>query len=391
MQIVYAHEKVPETINKSIFLAGPTPRSSDVESWRPDAIKILEDKGFDGHVFIPEPREGDWSKDYDAQIEWEEKFLNIADCIVFWVPRDLSLDEDGKLKMPAFTTNVEYGFWANSGKIVFGSPPDLKPRKNTYLKYYADKYNIPVGESLTETLEHAMEMVGDGAERTGGEAYVPLFIWKTPAFQSWYKAQTDAGNKLESAELLYNFRPGFKSFVFLWVLKVSIFITSENRSNTNSFVLARPDISSVLLWKKNETLEDSEVVLIREFRSPASTSDGFIRELAGGSSHKPDEDPLVVAAEEVHEETGFYLEPERLKFHQSRQLAGTLSSHKGYLYSVEITEEEMEWFKSQDGVVHGNEEDTERTYIEIATVTDVIASDKCDWSSLGMLLSVIYG
>jgi len=28
----------------SLFLAGPTPRSSNVKGWRPDALKILEDK-----------------------------------------------------------------------------------------------------------------------------------------------------------------------------------------------------------------------------------------------------------------------------------------------------------------------------------------------------------
>lgn len=56
MEVIYALEDMPDTFTKSIFLAGPTPRNKDeVESWRPDALKILEDKGFDGVVFIPEP------------------------------------------------------------------------------------------------------------------------------------------------------------------------------------------------------------------------------------------------------------------------------------------------------------------------------------------------
>lgn len=388
MKVIYAHEEVPETITKSMFLAGPTPRNKEVEGWRNDALKILEDKGYDGHVFIPEPRDGKWDQDYDDQVGWEEKFLNIADCIVFWVPRDLSSDEKG-LKMPAFTTNVEYGAWADSGKIVFGSPPDLKPRKNTYLAHYAEKYNVPFADSLNGTLQNAMDMLGDGSERNNGEVYVPQFIWKTPSFQSWYKAQTEAGNKLETAELLYSFRPKFKSFVFLWVLKVSIFITSENRSKTNEFVLARPDISTVLLYKKEKDLLDSEVVIVKEFRSPAATPDGFIRELAGGSSWKPNEDVKQIAADEVHEETGFYLDPKRLVFNHSRQLAGTLSSHKSHLFSTELTDEEIKWFKSQDGIVHGNEEDTERTFIEVNTVHNLINNDDLDWSSLGQILSVI--
>src|SRR5208283_2036689 len=129
---------------------------------------------------------------------------------LFWVPRDISLDENGKLKLPAFTTNVEFGAWCDSGKVVFGAPPDYEKRKNKYLKFYADFYKVPSGETLTETLDEALEMLGEGAGRTEGERYVPLFIWNTESFQSWYLNQKEAGNRLDHAELLYSFRPGYK-------------------------------------------------------------------------------------------------------------------------------------------------------------------------------------
>lgn len=376
MKLVYAREDIPDTITKSIFLAGPTPRSDETESWRKDAVKILEDKGYDGVVFIPEPRDGSWQKNYNAQVEWEEECLNIADCIVFWVPRELKT-------MPAFTTNVEFGTWASSGKIVFGAPP--KAEKNTYLKYYAKKFNVPVGESLTETLSEAMDMLGEGEERSGGERYVPLFIWNTDSFKRWYKAQTNAGNRLDKAKLLYSFRPGFKSFVFMWVLKAEIYVKEEDRYKTNEFVLSRPDISSIMLWKKEDSLEKSKVVLIKEFRAPASTSDGFVRELVGGSS-KESEDPEGVAASEILEETGFKVEPDRLVYHQTRQLCGTLSSHKSHFFSVELDDDEIKWFESQEGIVHGNIEDTERTFIEVHTVGDILENEDVDWVTLGQVM-----
>lgn len=390
MEIIYTGEDAPQTIKKSIFLAGPSPRNPDeVESWRKDAIKILEDIGFDeGVVFSPEWRSGKMDVDYDTQIAWEDKHLNMTDCILFWVPRDLSPDSKGHPKMAALTTNIEWGSWATSGKCVFGAPP--KAPKNDYIKHYIEKYNVPLSDTLSDTIQSALDKLGEGAERSEAERLVPLYVWNTPSFQSWYKAQTEAGNKLEDARLLYNFRPGFKDFVFLWILQVSIYIASENRSKTNEFVLARPDISSVLLWKREENLADSKVILIKEFRSPASTPDGFIRELTGGSSPKPNEDPLEIAAEEVFEETGFHLLPERLKFHKARQLAGTLSSHKSFLYSVELDDEEVEWFKSQEGIVHGKEEDTERTFLEIRTVSEIIESEETDWTTLGQVLSIIY-
>lgn len=389
MEVVYTGEEMPDVINKSIFLAGPTPRNNEEqESWRPDALKLLEDMGFDGVVFVPENRDGEFKMNYDDQIDWEEKYLSVADCVLFWVPRDLTLDSKDFPKMAAFTTNVEWGKWEKSGKVVFGAPK--KAPKNDYLKFYAEKYNVPVCDTLKDTLESALDMIGTGAEREEGERYVPLFIWNTDSFQSWYQSQKKAGNKLEHAELLYNFRPGFKDFVFLWILKVSVYITSEKRSKTNEFVLARTDISTVLLWHPSLPLESSEIVLIKEFRSPAHTKDGFIRELPGGSPSDKEASPEETAAEEIHEETGFYLNPDRIKFHEARQLAGTLSSHRSFFYSVQLTDEEVDWFKSQKDVVHGKEEDTERTYIEVYSIKDLLQKVDVDWSTLGMVFAAYY-
>jgi len=147
MEVIYAGEPIVlgenAKANGSIFLAGPTPRTKEVKSWRPEALAIFEEIKFEGTVFVPEPRDGSVWSDYTNQVEWEEAALTAADCILFWVPRKLP-------EMPAFTTNVEFGFWARSGKVVWGNPPGAS--HTNYPLYYCKKYGIPVAEDLRRTI-----------------------------------------------------------------------------------------------------------------------------------------------------------------------------------------------------------------------------------------------
>jgi len=382
MNLVYAGEDLPKEITKSVFLAGPTPRDDATDSWRPDAVKIFENAGFDGTLFIPEAEDGNFP-DYDDQIGWESECLNVADIILFWVPRDLD-------DMPAFTTNVEFGRWFTSGKIVFGAPKEAP--KNGYLFHKAKEHDVPTFTDLDGMIKHVIQELGDGAERTGGERFVPLLIWDTPAFQSWYNAQKEAGNRLDGAKLLYTFIMPKMKLVFLWVLQVDVYITSEDRHKTNEFVLARTDISAVVVYRPANDAMNTELALVREFRSPASTEDGFIWEIPGGSSFKPDEDPTEVAASEVEEEIGLKIDPEKVQYVGKRQLAGTLSSHKCHLYSVELDDDQMAELKeiADKKEPMGNEEDTERTYLEIKTLQEVLDNELVDWSNLGMILEVVW-
>lgn len=140
-----AHSFSP--IEKSIFLAGPTPRNSQVVSWRPKALEILQGLGFQGTVYVPEHPCWEAEGTYDKQVGWEWEALNAATVIAFWVPRVLST-------MPALTTNVEFGMFANSGKIILGSP--IWAVKNRYLEVVADRYNIPKLDTLEATMAAAI-------------------------------------------------------------------------------------------------------------------------------------------------------------------------------------------------------------------------------------------
>jgi 8-oxo-dGTP pyrophosphatase MutT (NUDIX family) len=379
MQVVYAREDFPETFSQAIFLAGPTPRTEDTPSWRPEALRLLEEAGYEGVVFVPEPRHG-WSRDYDGQIEWEEEGLRLSDCILFWIPRDLET-------MPAFTTNDEWGTWKYSGRVVMGAP--VGAEKVRYQRHYAAKLGIPNPYTLKETVDAALEMVSKAAERTKGERFVPLSIWHSPSFQEWYGNLRRAGNRLDGARVVWTFFAPKSKFLVFWAIHADVFVASENRHKTNEVVLSRPSISSVLMFRPAENFLDTEVVLVREFRSPVSNAKGFVWELPGGSSFKAGVDPKENAASEVKEETSLVLDADRFREHGSAQLVATLSTHRTHLFSVELTGTEIEKVKSLRDQVFGNEADTERTFVEVWTLRQLRDSDLVDFSTKGMVFSVL--
>lgn len=147
MKVVYSDEAASND-HHSIFLAGPTPRSKNVESWRPEALEFLETIGWNGTVMVPEHRNGSVLASYDGQIEWEQTCLHACGKVVFWVPRDLNT-------MPAFTTNVEFGYWIarDNRKVMYGRP-DSSP-KNRYLDWM---YHTHTGRTPASSLRDLLTL-----------------------------------------------------------------------------------------------------------------------------------------------------------------------------------------------------------------------------------------
>lgn len=155
MIINYSDEKVIKG-KKSIFLAGPTPRGENVISWRTEACRILEKMEFDGVVYVPEYSTWKPKEDYVDQAMWEREALTEATVIVFWIPRKLP-------DMPAFTTNVEFGYWLHSKKVIYGRPDDASKIKYLDWLYKLDYEKEPFSDLenlLKESLEFANDLDG---------------------------------------------------------------------------------------------------------------------------------------------------------------------------------------------------------------------------------------
>ncbi len=375
MHVVYAREPFPDRWTTALFLAGPTPRSPAVPSWRPAALEHLARAGFDGVVFVPEDASGSVRADYVDQVEWEREGLHLADQIVFWIPRDLE-------SLPGFTTNVEFGRWATSEKVVLGFPPEAP--KNRYLEWMAGAERIPVHRTLAATLDEALARCRP-ALRVAGERHVPQIVWHTPMFQAWHAAQRAAGNRLDHAELLWQYKVGWSGQRFAWILKVKLWIAAEGRHKTGEWVLARPDVSAVVLHRRRPDPLDSEIVLVREARAPARGEGGFVRELPGGSSPEGEHDAREVAVEEVREETGLVIAADRLRPLGSRQLVATLSSHVGHAFAVELSDAELAEARALAAAEtpHGAG-GGERTVVEVTTLRALLTDGRADWSTVGM-------
>jgi len=144
-------------------LAGPTPRSLDVETWRKEAIRILNELEFDGIVYIPELENDNRTFNYENQVWWEREALYNASIIVFWIPRSSQL--------PGYTTNVEYGYWIakNSNKCLYGRPDNSERNKYLDWLYQVETGNNPMN-NLEELLKNAVKLT-DRCKNTDIDTY----------------------------------------------------------------------------------------------------------------------------------------------------------------------------------------------------------------------------
>ena len=156
LALIYAGQPLSPQGTASVFLAGPTPRSADVPSWRPAAIREIAAQ-WQGQaalaVLIPEPVDGQPWPYHDNQAAWETDARASASAILFWIPRDLRT-------LPGFTTNVEFGLDVTTGRAVLGCPPDCpNPERNRYLIWLAHRHGVPVTDTLEGTVAAALAIL----------------------------------------------------------------------------------------------------------------------------------------------------------------------------------------------------------------------------------------
>ena len=268
---VYAGQQPPESWVACILIGGSAPGlSASGTSWQSELIALLRDRwASEGRlvVFAPGPGSGVRNdagsgvrNDAGSElIDWYDHAFEIADVVMFWWPEDADL----------LLMSANLAAWNDSQRVVHGTPSSLQGR---HLFRYGDRHAMSTATTLAGMANAVLDKIGPGARRAAGEREVPLPVWRTDSFQRWYSAQTSAGNTLLGARQVWTFSAGSRKRILVyWALHVRMHVQTEDRVKSNEVVISRPDISVVVLYQRGATIDDTTIVLVREFRSPAST------------------------------------------------------------------------------------------------------------------------
>lgn len=401
LEVVYNRQEPPKMFSKSIYLAGTNIVEEDeVHTWRDRVIDILKAKKFDGCVFFPEEsrlyEDGDNSTAYPdpndlsglkAQTEWERTWMNAADAVLFWFPRNL--------KCLGLTSNVEYGKYFSLPRVFVGSPFSAKNQDyNCYLKVLNNMAEKKWYEDLETIVSSALDYIGVGSYRRDFERKIPLEIWTNQSFVSWkdQMERNDIGAKITDIEVIYEepTSPGSKD-VFLWTVRPTIYLEAEKRYKKGDIVCGRPDVCSIVIYSDEE---DPRIVLVKEFRPSIRNKEGYVLELPSGSYHGGAKG-VRSALMELKEETGIdisWSQEQNAILVGERQQLPTLCANANIAHKMKVSSLEM--FNIEDFVkdkTFGLEEETERTYVEIKRFSEILKEQRVDWTTLGIITQALYG
>ncbi|MFK3980056.1 hypothetical protein ACI2K4_06695 [Micromonospora sp. NPDC050397] len=372
--VVQPGVELPRWWHASVFLAGPTTGSTVLLPWQEEAVDTLRRLWTGpGRLVVFVPRLGDGAEPVDGD-DWSGARVDQSDIVLFWLAED-------DHPVSRSVTHVLLGSCESTGRVVLGLP--AHDPQGGYLRHRAERRRIPVATSIAATVGHALSLIGSGARRDDTHREIPLTLWRTDSFRHWLDTKEHSGHRLQHARVTWNLLPRPHGDVFLWAVRPHILINSEDRVKKNEIVIGRTDVASVVAYRPGATLLETEIALVREFRSPAATSDGYVHELPGGSQ-LDDAPPVQVAATEFEEETGLPLDPARLRPHGVRQPVGALCAHRQHLFSAELDEEEISRLRSTAGTF-GLADEGERTTVEVRTYREILSDRLVDWTTLGLL------
>lgn len=379
LQPVYLGEPFPAAFSASVFLAGASAQ------FRHDLLAQLGTSPVEGVIFVPEPRDGrggDALSEGSRHEGWPTEALALSDLLVLHLaqgsapnPRLLSL----------------WAEWSRTGRLIVCDPHGEGLGRH-------GGQRLLFAETAADTAALILKFLRPGALRRAGERTVPLSLWRSPSFQSWYRALSRAGHFLEDVEVEWTHRSrGIGRPPFLWAVRPRVRVRGERRQLSGEVVIGRADVSVTVLFHRAPGAPplDTQIVLVREFRAAVRNRSGFAWMLPGGSAAQAGErrsDPRHTAVQEVFEETGLRLASEQLQAVPAgdRQLVASLASYHAQVFRAELSDEQLASLRATAATGKAlGATPSERCFVSVRRLGELLLDPDFDWSHLGMLMSAL--
>jgi len=146
------------SLHDYVFLAGGITGCPD---WQQEVVKLLDDTD----LVLLNPRRANFPiHDPNAaqvQIQWEHTYLNCADAILFWFPKEILCP----------IVLYELGTWSEAGKPIFvGVHPDYQRRQDVEIQTKLARPEVIIVYSLEEL---AMQVREWNMSKTTRESFWP--------------------------------------------------------------------------------------------------------------------------------------------------------------------------------------------------------------------------
>ena len=306
MQTVYTCEDLPDPCSASLYLAGAGSDETMNSGWRREAIHLLGKCGFPGAVIVPERRNKRAYLCPSEKAIWDVRMRARADLILFWVPEDRSAPG-------AYVAEGEHHLAHDICRCLYGRPRDALGHLHLDATWTTSTHKPPY-DDLQAMIVDAVALIGEGAVRSGAERDVPLLVWRSDPFSAWYDALISAGHRLHSFRVRdalsfgdHDPRAPLSGFL----ASAAVAVSGEDRIKSNEVFIGRPDnVAVVPLFDPGGP--EGEAFLVQEYRVAVRNGLGLVLSIPEGSCPGSHLKSRAIAVQELSEEVGLCVKPERL-------------------------------------------------------------------------------
>ncbi|MFG2210444.1 hypothetical protein [Streptomyces sp. NPDC048638] len=368
--VVPVGEPLPATWSASILLLA----TDAGEDWQEQAVSVLDEQwiGASGRLIVFNST-APQSSSAAGDEPWVERALRWADAVI--LPCAGQLPDRFRGAGREVTDRLILLDLSTSGS------PDLRT--------WAAERDVPVAETAAQAADRALQRIGAGCRRSGGERQIPLCIANTTAYHDWHRALYLARKAVVAARVTWPERDASGTADQWWSMHVTI--RHPDLRITDEYLVCHATVHSIVAFRRNAVWTDSEVVLVESDNSISSRNEfrgpkGRLLRLPTHPIGHPEVDSYTQTGTIFADEFGLDLGSDRTSSRIvpdiSRSDSSLLSAWRS-LGAVMLTQEEVEHIRAS-GTTRSS-----MAPIVVCRVADLLANPLCDWATLGVITRAV--